>query len=121
MERELTPFEKEMEQILLSKRADILDKLAKSNEDFREIAEQMGAKDSIDMSVESLAFKKMEAINQHDASVLRSIDYAIIRVHEGRYGVCLKCGCKIPEKRLRAIPYAVLCVDCKSKEEAGNR
>lgn len=119
MEVELTPFEKEMEQVLLKKRADILDKLAKSNEDFQEIAAQMGAKDSIDMSVESLAFKKMEAINQHDASVLKSVDHAIIRIHEKRYGVCLKCGCKIPEERLRAIPYTVLCIDCKNQEESG--
>jgi RNA polymerase-binding protein DksA len=121
MDREQTPFEKEMEQVLLQKRADILEKLAKSNEDFQAIAEQMGAKDSIDMSVESLVFKKMEAINQHDASILRSVDYAIIRIHEGRYGVCLKCGCKIPEERLRAIPYAVLCIDCKNKEEEESR
>lgn len=121
MNKELTPFEKEMEQVLQKKRSDILEKMAKSNEDFKAIAEQMGAKDSIDMSVEALAFKKMEAINQHDAAILKSVDYAIIRIHEGRYGMCLQCGCKIPEERLRALPYAVLCIDCKSKEENSGR
>lgn len=119
MQKELTPFEEEMQEILLKKRQDILDKLAKSNEDFQALASQMGAKDSIDMSVESLVFKKMEAMNQHEASVLRSVDYAIIRIREGRYGICPKCGCRIPEERLRAIPYAVLCISCKNQEEAG--
>lgn len=118
MARKLTSFETEMEKVLLKKRVEILDGIAKSNEDFKAMSEQMGAKDSIDMSVETLVLKKMEAINQHDAAVLRSIDHAITRIHEGNYGSCLKCGCKIPEARLRALPYAVLCVNCKNEEEA---
>ena len=28
---------------------------------------------------------------------------------------------KIPRERLEAIPYAVLCIDCKSSEERRNR
>ncbi|MDD3941820.1 MAG: TraR/DksA C4-type zinc finger protein, partial [Sphaerochaetaceae bacterium] len=39
----------------------------------------------------------------------------------GRYGVCLQCGAIIPEERLRAIPYAVMCVNCKSGEEGPKR
>jgi DnaK suppressor protein len=33
----------------------------------------------------------------------------------------MSCGKKIPEERLEAIPYAILCIDCKSSEERRNR
>jgi len=33
---------------------------------------------------------------------------------EGRYGVCDKCGKNIPKARLEVIPWAALCVTCKS-------
>ena len=35
----------------------------------------------------------------------------------GALAACLRCGKKIPEERLRALPYAVLCLDCKNAEE----
>lgn len=42
------------------------------------------------------------------------IDDAVKRIAKGRYGLCLHCGQKIPKMRLKAIPHAELCVDCKA-------
>jgi RNA polymerase-binding transcription factor DksA len=42
------------------------------------------------------------------------IDAALAKILEGSYGVCEQCGSTIPKERLRAIPYAALCVQCKS-------
>ena len=42
------------------------------------------------------------------------IDEAVKRIAKGRYGLCLHCGQKIPKMRLKAIPHAELCVDCKA-------
>ncbi len=53
----------------------------------------------------------------HEATKLQAIDNAISRIHNDCYGKCLKCGKDIPLTRLKAIPYAVLCVDCKTSEE----
>jgi RNA polymerase-binding transcription factor DksA len=39
------------------------------------------------------------------------------RHDDGRYGNCLICGEQIPEKRLKAVPWALLCVDCASAQE----
>ncbi|WP_320128036.1 TraR/DksA C4-type zinc finger protein [uncultured Sphaerochaeta sp.] len=110
-------FSHEMEQCLISMRKELLDKLTEDNVDFRDMVNSMGIKDSIDVAADDIAFKKMEAINKHEASRLRAIENALARIHNGRYGVCLKCGKKIPEERLRAIPYSVLCFDCKNSEE----
>lgn len=42
------------------------------------------------------------------------IDDAVRRIEKGSYGLCLHCGQKIPKMRLKAIPHAELCVDCKA-------
>ncbi len=44
---------------------------------------------------------------------------AVNRIEKGVFGICESCGSKIPEKRLQANPLAVLCIDCKKKEEKG--
>jgi DnaK suppressor protein len=45
------------------------------------------------------------------------IDEALTRLHEGTYGICADCGVEISEKRLAAVPFAKLCVECQSREE----
>jgi DnaK suppressor protein len=45
------------------------------------------------------------------------LDEAIRRLAEGTYGRCAECGVEISEKRLAAVPFAKLCVECQAKEE----
>jgi len=45
------------------------------------------------------------------------IDDALDSLEEGTYGVCAECGNEISEKRLQALPFARLCIECKSKRE----
>jgi DnaK suppressor protein len=42
------------------------------------------------------------------------IDRALAKIDIGNYGVCEQCGQPIPHARLKALPYAALCVACKS-------
>jgi DnaK suppressor protein len=42
------------------------------------------------------------------------IDRALEKIDEGNYGPCEQCGQPIPDARLQALPYAALCVACKS-------
>ena len=42
------------------------------------------------------------------------IDRALAKIDTGTYGVCEQCGQPIPHARLKALPYAALCVACKS-------
>ncbi|MDE3203821.1 MAG: TraR/DksA C4-type zinc finger protein [Acidobacteriota bacterium] len=42
------------------------------------------------------------------------IDRALQKIEDGTYGVCERCGEAIPDARLQALPYAALCVTCKS-------
>jgi RNA polymerase-binding transcription factor DksA len=54
----------------------------------------------------ALSFQARAAVDE--------IDAALAKILEGSYGVCEQCGSNIPRERLRAIPYAALCVQCKS-------
>jgi DnaK suppressor protein len=42
------------------------------------------------------------------------IDRALDKLDDGTYGLCEHCGTPIPDARLQALPYAALCVACKS-------
>jgi DnaK suppressor protein len=42
------------------------------------------------------------------------IDRALVKIDAGNYGTCEQCGQPIPQARLKALPYAALCVGCKS-------
>ncbi|HQV57525.1 MAG TPA: TraR/DksA C4-type zinc finger protein [Ilumatobacteraceae bacterium] len=45
------------------------------------------------------------AIHEHAQS-------AVDRLDHGQYGTCTKCGKKIPEARLEALPDVATCVSC---------
>ena len=48
------------------------------------------------------------------------IDRALERIDEGTYGVCERCGKPIEKARIKALPYATLCIkDKQAQERAG--
>ncbi len=47
-------------------------------------------------------------------AAIDEIDHALAKMDTGTYGVCERCGRPIPKARLKALPYAALCVACKS-------
>jgi DnaK suppressor protein len=54
-----------------------------------------------------------------DCKQLRSARAALRRLDEGTFGVCEQCEEEIHPKRLVAIPWASLCIQCQ--EEADDR
>ncbi|MBE7444083.1 MAG: TraR/DksA C4-type zinc finger protein [Planctomycetia bacterium] len=61
----------------------------------------------------------IELIQSGEESV-RNIDTALERIEEGTFGMCESCGKKINKERLKAVPYASLCINCKREEEIDN-
>jgi DnaK suppressor protein len=54
------------------------------------------------------------ALSAQALAAVEEIDAATIRVTNRTYGACERCHQPIPKARLRALPYARLCVACKS-------
>ena len=52
-----------------------------------------------------------------NGQVISLIDDAIERLANGEYGICMDCGEPISEARLKARPYAIFCIKCKSRHE----
>lgn len=46
-------------------------------------------------------------------SNLRHVDLALAKLDAGTYGSCERCGRAISPERLEAIPWALLCIDCR--------
>jgi DnaK suppressor protein len=44
---------------------------------------------------------------------LRDVERARANVVDGTYGICARCGNPIGDERLDAMPWALLCIDCK--------
>lgn len=49
--------------------------------------------------------------------LLDKVESALRRMDAGTYGECERCGRPIDKARLKALPYALLCIDCKKAEE----
>ena len=50
--------------------------------------------------------------------LLNAIDEALKRIEDKSYGDCLDCDKPIAERRLKAIPYASLCIACQRLRES---
>ena len=57
------------------------------------------------------------ALSASATQAVEEIDRALRRMDTGNYGICERCGKKIAVARLEALPFAALCIDCKSREE----
>ena len=114
-------FIEKMEKSLSNLKAGIIENLISSNKDFKEIVEGMDSKDLADIASDDIDRKMIEAIGSQELKRLKLIDSALTRIKQGKYGLCIKCGKRIPQDRLQAIPYALMCIECKSEEERRNR
>ena len=54
------------------------------------------------------------ALSAQALASIDEIDRALGKIVAGTYGICEKCGESIPKERLKALPFASLCVTCKS-------
>jgi DnaK suppressor protein len=48
-----------------------------------------------------------------ESKLLKDVQAAINRMDDDSFGICLRCDEEIPEKRLKALPWAAYCVSCQ--------
>ena len=53
----------------------------------------------------------------NEQKALYELDDALKRIEEGTFGICEECKCVMTKTRLKAVPYARLCVKCQEKKE----
>ena len=50
------------------------------------------------------------SIENNVRDLMGKIDRALVRMDEGMYGVCSRCGKPIEKARMKALPYVDLCI-----------
>ena len=106
MSTDSNPFQRTLE----AKRAELLagtvdrDEIRIENaaEDFDRIQQRMNRE---------VAIRNLD----RESRLLKSVEEALDRIETGAFGVCLGCEEEIPEKRLRAVPWASHCLSCQEK------
>ena len=53
------------------------------------------------------------SMRRNQEATLERVERALRRMDEGTYGTCERCGQDIDYARLKAQPYAILCMDCQ--------
>ena len=92
----------------------------------REIADQGADPDSDDVSfVDDTGFSdrshsteersRLISMARALGSNLRDVERALTKMTAGTYGTCERCGKPIGPERLEALPWAILCIECKQK------
>src|SRR3990167_5839712 len=73
-----------------------------------------------DVGTDNYERELMIELMQNGEDGVRNIDDALERIEEGTFGICDACEKKINRERLKAVPYASLCINCQREEELGN-
>ena len=76
-----------------------------------------GVKDSVDLSVQDLNKEIALRLGERSSQLVADIDQALLRMKEGNYGICARCGKPIDERRLEALPTARYDAACQTTIE----
>jgi DnaK suppressor protein len=79
-----------------------------------------GVKDTVDMSVMDVSKELAFRLGDRESQMIADIDQALLRIQEGSYGVCGRCGKLIEERRLEALPTARYDAACQALIESAN-
>ena len=73
--------------------------------------------DSIDHATEERTRELYQLLGERDQHKLDKIQHALEKIKDQEYGICEECGSTISKKRLLALPFTELCIECKSEQE----
>ncbi len=111
----------ELKQRLLERynhlRRDLYHELVKigREEDVRHLAGEVH--DIGEISVADEIFETDIELIDTRARELRRVEEALVRMAQGRYGLCIDCEQAIPAERLMAEPDAARCLTCQQRFE----
>ena len=79
-----------------------------------------GVKDTVDLSLMDVNKEMALRLGERESQMIADIDQALLRIEEGSYGQCARCGKLIDERRLEALPTARYDAACQEAIERAN-
>lgn len=102
---------------LLQKQLSLTDMVQRTEGYGRE--KDQNTQDIADMAVESYTKEFMFGKSAGDRQILQLIQDALDRIKDKSYGACTSCENPIQPKRLEAVPWTRLCIQCQDLLEKG--
>lgn len=106
----------EIKQVLLKAKSALLRELSREADPSVLNPGEIPA-DVLDVSASDLERTLCLLLRERERSKLKAIDEALERIDEGTFGICEDCGDEVPLGRLKVMPFATTCIDCKAKQE----
>ena len=103
---------------LLQKQQELMQAVARNEQDGR-AADEEATQDIADKATNSYTKEFLFHQSNADRGQLQLVNDALARLREGSYGECTSCGEELNLKRLEAVPWAGLCINCQEKVEQG--
>lgn len=107
-----------LREVLIEKRAQVLD-LYRHDVQVGQESTDDNADDFADRANNSYNRETMFALSDTERRLMIEIDDALKRFESKTFGECEACQSSIGIERLRAVPWASLCIDCAELEERG--
>ncbi len=104
-------------QVLLAKRRTLLSGVQGSKAKSLEASSSDGIQDIADQASSAYTKEFLLSIGDTERRMLAQVDEALEKIRQETYGLCEVCGEMIGERRLEALPFAKLCINCQEEEE----
>jgi len=108
--------EKHVENELASMKQKLIDELKERLERVR-VSSEHDSSELLDLASDGELDDMAARIAEADSVKIDQIEEALRLVRSGDYGTCQRCDEDISRRRLKAIPFATLCIECKEEEE----
>jgi len=102
---------------LAGRRNEIVRKLSNFRDESKEVETDI-AQDLADKAESSYTKEFLLSLSDAERDQLFQIDAALRRIERGEFGYCQTCQKEISKKRLNALPWTSLCIDCQEKSES---
>jgi DnaK suppressor protein len=106
----------EFRKLLAAKKESIIRKLTDAITESKEMESNV-AQDLVDKAETSYTKEFLLSLSDAEREQLLQIDEALKRLDHSEFGLCQVCHKEIGDKRLKAIPWTSLCIDCQEKAE----
>lgn len=100
---------RECKELLLNAKEDILNRVQSTKENLNTAVEKGG--DEGDQTVRALAESEMLGMHDRLRKQLLEVEYALVRIDAGSFGLCEETEEPIEPERLRAIPWTRLSIE----------
>lgn len=115
---------KDFKKLVLKRKEEIIDEIKHISDDTLKKSQKEASGDisgyayhMADVATDTYDREFSLGLASNERKLLYEVDDALKKIEDGTFGICEECKSLITKTRLKAVPYARLCVKCQEKTE----